>query len=120
VQEKAQKKDHEKSHKAKRQANIALAKQHIAKIIEYAVPRLYNLQKHSINIGASRHSNVNQSQLHDGVNLLGKWIPIIIKGMLENPQAFVVWRCVAGWGETRRGELSAAGVGRVVSENTCG
>ena len=100
--EKAQKKDHEKSHKAKRQANSALAKQHIAKIIEYAVPRLYNLQKHNINIGASRHSNVNQSQLNDGVNLLGKWIPIIIKGMLENPQAFcgvaqcsAVWRSVA-------------------------
>jgi hypothetical protein len=113
MQQKAQQKDHEKSHKSKRQANSALAKQHITKIIEYAVPRLYTLQKHNINIGASRHSNVNQSQLHDGVNLLSKRIPIIIKGMLENPQVFVVWqsvaRCCEVWrDETRRGELSAA------------
>jgi hypothetical protein len=113
MQEKAQQKDHEKSHKAKRQANIALAKQHIAKIIEYAVPRLYNLQKHSINIGASSYSNVNHSQLHDGVNLLGKRIPIIIKGMLENPQAFcgvaecsAVWRGVARCGEVWRDEAN--------------
>jgi hypothetical protein len=70
------------------------------------VPRLYNLQKHSINIGASRHSNVNQSQLNDGVNLLGKWIPIIIKGMLENPQAFVVWHSEAPCGEVWRDEAN--------------
>jgi hypothetical protein len=67
------------------------------------VQRLYNLQKHSINTGASNYRNVNQSQLNDGVNLLGKWIPIIIKGMLENPQDFCgVARCGAVWRSVAR------------------
>jgi hypothetical protein len=44
-------------------------------------------------------------------------IPITIKGMLENSQAFYG---VAGCGGTRRGELFPVGVGRDVSENKCG
>jgi hypothetical protein len=80
-------KGREKSHETKRQANMALAKQHIAKILEFAVPRLYTLRKHIIHIEASRHRNVNQSQLNDSEKLLGKRVPMIIKGIMGNPQA---------------------------------
>jgi hypothetical protein len=53
LREKGREKGREKSHETKRQANMALAKQHIAKILEFAVPRLYNLRKHIIHIEAS-------------------------------------------------------------------
>jgi hypothetical protein len=85
---KLQEKWQEKSHKTKRQANMAIAKQHIAKIIEYAVPRFYTLRKHIIHIGANCYSNANHSQLNDSVKLLGKRVPIIIEGMMGNPQDF--------------------------------
>jgi hypothetical protein len=83
-----QEKWQEKSHKTKRQANMAIAKQHIAKIIEFALPRLYTLRKHIIHIGANCYSNANHSQLNDSVKLPGKRVPIIIEGMMGNPQAF--------------------------------
>jgi hypothetical protein len=80
-------KGREKSHETKRQANMALAKQHIAKILEFAVPRLYTLRKHIIHIEANWYSNSNHSQLNDSEKLLGKRVPIIIKGIMGNPQA---------------------------------
>jgi hypothetical protein len=83
-----QEKWQEKNHKNKRQANKAIAKQYNAKIIEFAVPRLYTLRKHIIHIGANCYSNANHSQLNNSVKLLGKRLPIIIKGMMGNPQAF--------------------------------
>jgi hypothetical protein len=79
----------EKIHKIMRQANMAIAKQHIAKIIEFAVPQLYTLRKHIIHIGANFYSNANHSQLNDSVKLLGKRAPIIIKGMMSNTQALL-------------------------------
>jgi hypothetical protein len=94
LQENGQEKGQEKSHKAKRKANIAIKKQHTAKSIEFAVPRLYTLRKHNMHnmhnmhVVANWYSNVNHSQLNDSVNLLGKRLPIIIKGMMDNPQAF--------------------------------
>jgi hypothetical protein len=83
-----QEKWQEKSHKTKRQANMAIAKQHIAKIIEFALFRFYTLRKRIIHIGADCYSNANHSQLNDSVKLLGKRVPIIIEGMMGNPQDF--------------------------------
>jgi hypothetical protein len=88
LREKWQEKGREKSHKAKQKANIAIEKQHMAKSIEFAVPKLYTLRKHIMHIGANWYINVNHSQLNDSVNLLGQRVPIIIKGMMDNPQAF--------------------------------
>jgi len=56
----------EKGHKAKQQANTALAKLHTAKVIEWALTRLYTLRNQIIHGGATWNSNVNRSQLNDG------------------------------------------------------
>jgi len=37
--------------------------------------------------GAVWNSSVNQDQLHDCANLLGKRVPVIILLMLDNPKA---------------------------------
>jgi hypothetical protein len=81
----------EKFEKAKQQANTALAKQQTDKIIELVLTRLYTLRNQIMHGGATWNSQVNRSQLNDGVNLLGKLVPIIIEVMMDNPQAL--------WGE---------------------
>jgi hypothetical protein len=81
----------DKFDKAKLQANVALAKQQTGKIIELVLSRLYTLRNQIIHGGATWNSQVNRSQLLDGVNLLGKLVPIIIEVMMDNPQAL--------WGE---------------------
>jgi hypothetical protein len=81
----------DKFDKAKQQANTALANQNTSKVIELVLIRLYTLRNQIIHGGATWNSKVNRSQLHDGVNLLGKLVPIIIEVMMENPEAL--------WGE---------------------
>jgi hypothetical protein len=77
----------EKFDKAKQQANMALAKQQTDKIIKLVLTSLYTLRNQIMHGGATRNSQVNRSQLLDGVNLLGKLVPIIIEVMMDNTQA---------------------------------
>lgn len=49
-----------------------------------ATDTLRNQIKHG---GATWNSSVNQDQLHDCANLLGKRVPVIILLMLDNPEA---------------------------------
>jgi hypothetical protein len=81
----------ERFDRAKQQANTALAKQQTDKIIELVLTRLYTLRNQIMHGGATWNSQVNRSQLNDGVNLLGKLVPIVIEVMMDNPQAL--------WGE---------------------
>jgi len=69
---------------------MALVKHHTAKIIKWVLTRLYTLRNQIIQGSAIWNSNVNGSQLNDGVNLLGKLVPIIIKVMMDNPQVLVI------------------------------
>lgn len=81
----------EKFHNAKPQVNTALAKLHSIKVIELVLPRLNTLRDQIIDGGATWKSNVNNSQLHEGVILLNKLVPIIINVMMDHPEAL--------WGE---------------------
>ncbi|MFT4746222.1 MAG: hypothetical protein ACI8XG_000292, partial [Congregibacter sp.] len=76
----------EKFDKAKQQAYTALANQQTDKIIELVMTRL-TLRNQIMHGGATLNSNVNRSQLNDGVNLLGKLVSIIIVVMMDNPHA---------------------------------
>jgi len=73
--------------KAKHQVNTALTKQHTSKVIELVLSWLYRLRKnitYIIHIGATWNSNINRSQLLDGLNSLAKRVPFIIKVMMDN------------------------------------
>jgi hypothetical protein len=81
----------EKFDRAKQQANTALANQQTNKVIESVLSRLYTLRNQITHGGATWNSHVNRNQLNDGVNLLGKLVPIIIEVMMDNQKAM--------WGE---------------------
>ena len=55
----------------------------------FAVGADYALRNHIIHRSASWDSHVNRSQVNDGVGLLRKRVPTIIKVMMDNLQA--VW-----------------------------
>jgi hypothetical protein len=82
----------EKFHNAKPQVNTVLAKQHTIKVIELVLPRLNTLRNQITHASATWKSNVNNSQLLEGVNLLDKLVPIIINVMMDHPEAL--------WGDT--------------------
>jgi len=75
-------------HKVKQQANAALTIKHSAKVIELVLSWLYSLRNQIIHGGATWNSQVNRSQLNDGVNLMSKRVPFITKVMMVNLQAF--------------------------------
>ena len=77
----------EKFHNAKPQVNTVLAKQHTIKVIELVLPRLNTLRNQITHASATWKSNVNNSQLLEGVNLLDKLVPIIINVMMDHPEA---------------------------------
>jgi hypothetical protein len=81
----------EKFHNAKPQVNTLIAKLHTIKVIELVLPRLNTLRDQIIDGGATWKSNVNHSQLLEGVILLNKLVPIIINVMMDHPEAL--------WGE---------------------
>jgi hypothetical protein len=77
----------EKFHNVKPQVNTVLAKQHTIKVIELVLPRLNTLRNQITHASATWKSNVNNSQLLEGVNLLDKLVPIIINVMMDHPEA---------------------------------
>lgn len=66
-------------------ANAALARQDTVGVLSIALNRLYTLRNQLVHGGATWHSQVNREQLRDGVNLLGKLVPLVIELMLDHP-----------------------------------
>ena len=77
----------DKFHNAKPQVNTVLATQHTIKVIELVLLRLNKLRNQIIDGGATSKSNLNHSQLLEGVILLNKLVPIIINVMMDHPEA---------------------------------
>jgi len=82
----------------KQQANLSPVNQVTGKIIGLMLCWLYTLGKQRIHGGASWYSQVNRRQLLNGVNLLGKRVPIINEVMMGNFQAL--------WGEANYSPIS--------------
>jgi hypothetical protein len=59
-------------------------------VLGITLSRLYTLCNQLIHGGATWNSKVNRVQLRDGVNLLGKLVPIVIETMIDHPGT--VWR----------------------------
>ncbi|HEX9207666.1 MAG TPA: hypothetical protein VF851_05475 [Steroidobacteraceae bacterium] len=74
---------------AKRAAKAALGRRDTVKVLGIALSRLYTLRNQLIHGGATWNSQVNRAQLRDGVNLLGKLVPIVIETMMDHPDT--VW-----------------------------
>lgn len=69
---------------AKRVAGKALGQRDTVKVLGIALSRLYTLRNQLIHGGATWSSKVNRVQLRDGVNLLGKLVPIVIETMMDH------------------------------------
>ena len=69
-----------------KKARKALAGGDTAILLSIVFSRLYTLRNQLLHGGATWNSAVNRSQLHDGRELLGKLIPLMIHLMLENPR----------------------------------
>jgi hypothetical protein len=70
---------------AKRAAMKALGQRDTVKVLGITLSRLYTLRNQLIHGGATWNSQVNRIQLRDGVNLLGKLVPIVIETMMDHP-----------------------------------
>lgn len=70
---------------AKRAATTALGQRDTVKVLGITLSRLYTLRNQLVHGGATWNSQVNRVQLRDGVNLLGKLVPIVIATMMDQP-----------------------------------
>ena len=61
-----------------------------ATVLNILFGRLYTLRNQILHGSATWNSNTNRSQLHDGVAILAKVVPSIIKIMMDHPNA--LWR----------------------------
>lgn len=74
---------------AKRVARHALGRRDTATVLSVALSRLYTLRNQLVHGGATWNGRVNRVQIRDGVQLLGKLVPVVIATMLDHPET--VW-----------------------------
>lgn len=73
----------------KRSAQLALASRNTAKVLGVTFNRIYTLRNQLMHGGATWDSAVNRDQVRDCANLLGKFVPLVIEVMMDNPDT--VW-----------------------------
>ena len=71
--------------RSKASANRALGRMNTKKVIAILFDRLYVLRNQLIHGGSTWNSGVNRSQVHDGAQILGFIVPIVIHQMMEHP-----------------------------------
>lgn len=64
-------------------ANRALGKKDTSAVLSVIFSRLYTLRNQTIHGGSTYNSQVNRSQLRDGVAFLNKFVPLMIELMLS-------------------------------------
>lgn len=69
----------------RRRAQAALAQRDTAEVLAVLFNRIYTLRNQIMHGGATWDSSINRSQLRDCSSLLGKFVPLIIELMLNNP-----------------------------------
>jgi hypothetical protein len=69
----------------RRRAQTALAQRDTAEVLAVLFNRIYTLRNQIMHGGATWDSSINRSQLRDCGSLLGKFVPLIIELMLNNP-----------------------------------
>jgi len=77
--------------KANKAAHVALAKKDTTTILSVVFSRLYTLRNQLVHGGATWNSKVNRDQLRDACHILKDMLPLMIKTMLDHPEAH--------WGE---------------------
>lgn len=68
---------------AKTRANKALSEQDTITALSIIMDRLYTLRNQILHGGATYASNLNRDQIHDGCQLLGAIVPVVIELMME-------------------------------------
>jgi hypothetical protein len=68
-----------------REANIHLANQDVAGLLEILLDRLYVLRNQVIHGGSTYGSSVNRKTLRDGCQILQFLVPVIVDIMMQNP-----------------------------------
>ena len=71
--------------RSKGSANRALGRMNTKKVVAILFDRLYVLRNQLIHGGSTWNSGVNRSQVHDGAQILGFIVPIVIHQMMEHP-----------------------------------
>jgi hypothetical protein len=72
---------------ARKSAHDALGQMDTVAVLSVVLSRLYTLRNQLMHGGATWNGSVNRDQIRDGVNLLGKLVPIVIATMLDHPEA---------------------------------
>ena len=72
--------------KAKQAANICLAENETAKLLQIVLARLYVLRNQILHGLATWNSKINRDQIRDGTAILERLIPIVINLMMDDPR----------------------------------